>query len=245
MNLFLTIKFYFMPTIPASLSNQHFKIHHGPSPGITAIVYTLLFIAGIAANIVMTNGAPFPIPYGPVETSQKYYLQFADAVRINSFLLFGSAIPLGIYAAAVTSRLKFLGVSATGVSISLFVGIASSVFLAISGLCTWVLSQPGIASNMNTMHALQLLGFAAGGVAHVVTLGLLIAGISVTSLFSNYIPKWLAWAGLILAFISELSALSLLFPQLSLLLPVRFPAFIWLIGAGFTMVKGKPIDFKK
>ena len=234
-----------MSTTQSGVLNQHFKIHHGPSPGITAIVYTLLFIAGIAATMVITNGASFPIPYGPIETSQKYYLQFADAVRVNSFLLFGSAIPLGIYTAAVTSRLKFLGVSATGVSISLFGGIASSVFLAISGLCAWVLSQPGIANNISTMHAFQLLGFAAGGVAHVVTLGLLIAGTSVTSLFGNYIPKWLAWTGLILAAISELSTLSLLFPQLSMLLPVRFPAFIWLIGAGFTMVKGKPIDFKK
>lgn len=219
--------------------NKWSKIHHGPHPGIVAIVYTLLFIAGIAVSIIMTHGAPFPLPYGPLEISQKYYQQFANAVNINSFLLFGSAIPLGIYTAAVTSRLKFLGVNVTGVSIALFGGIASSVFLAISGLSAWVLSQPGIADNLNTMHAVQLLGFAAGGVAHIVTLGLLIAGVSVTSLFGGYIPKWLAGAGLVLAAISELSALSLIFPQLSLLLPVRFPVFLWMIGAGFTMTKRK------
>ena len=89
------------------------------------------------------------------------------------------------------------------------------------------------------MHAVQLFGFAAGGVAHVVTFGLSIAGVSVTSLFGGYIPKRLAVTGLILAAIAELSALSLIFPQLSILLPVRFPGFIWMIGAGFTMQKRK------
>jgi hypothetical protein len=240
-NTFNNSKIYFMPTTQTEVSNQHFKIHHGPSPGIVAIIYTLLFIAGIATTIVMTHGAAFPIPYGPLDVSQKYYLQFPDAVRVNSFLLFGSAIPLGIYTAAVTSRLKFLGVNVSGVSIALFGGIAASVFLAISGLSAWVLSQPGIADSISAMHAFQLFGFAAGGVGHVVTFGLLMAGVSVVSLFGGYTPKWLAWFGLILAAISELSALSLIFPMLSILLPVRFLAFIWMIIAGFT-IPGRKIN---
>ena len=219
-------------------SGQNSSIHRGPHPGIVATVFVLLFIAGLVVTGIMTHGAPFPIPYGPLETSQKYYVQFADAVRINSFLQFGAAIPLGIFTAAVTSRLKFLGVSATGVNIALFGGIASSLFIALSGLSGWILSQTGIANDVSTMHAVQLLGFAAGGVAHVATMGLLLAGVSVTSLFGRYTPKWLGWMGLILAGISELSTFGLILPQAFILLPLaRFPSFIWLIGTGFTISK--------
>ncbi len=124
-------------------------------------------------------------------------------------------------------------------NIALFGGIASSVFLAISGLCGWVLSQPGIADNISTMHSMQLLGFATGGIGYVVTLGLLMAGVSVVSLFGGYTAKWLCWLGLILAGIAELSVFSLIFPQLSILLPVRFPGLVWMIGVGFTMVNSK------
>jgi hypothetical protein len=213
-------------------------VHRGPSPGIVATVFVLVFIAGFGVTGIMTQGVPFPVPFGELETSQKYYIQFANAVRINSFLQFGAAIPLGIFTAAVTSRLKFLGVTATGINIALFGGIASALFLALSGLAGWVLSQPGIANDVSTMHAVQLLGFAAGGVAHVATMGLLLAGVSVTSLFGKYTPKWLAWMGLILAAISELSTLGLILPQAFILLPfARFPSFIWLIGTGFAMSK--------
>jgi hypothetical protein len=227
----------FMTITKKDIPNQQLNaIHHGPSPGIVATVFVLLFITGLVVTAIMTHGVPFPIPYGSLEASQKYYLQFADAVRINSFLQFGAAIPLGIFTAAVTSRLKFLGVTATGVNIALFGGIASALFLSLSGLAGWVLSQPGIANDVSTMHAVQLLGFAAGGVAHVTTMGLLLAGVSVTSLFGKYTPKWLAWMGLILAAISELATFGLIVPQAFILLPLaRFPSFIWLIGAGFSM----------
>jgi hypothetical protein len=79
-----------------------------------------------------------------------------------------------------------------------------------------------------------------GGPGHVVTLGLLLAGVSVPSAFAKLIPRWLVWLGLIVAAICEFSALSLVFPTAGILLPLgRFPAFIWLIGAGFTMPKSR------
>jgi hypothetical protein len=189
--------------------------HHGPHPGILAIIYTLLFILGLVSYSV-------------------------DAVRFNALFQFGAAIPLGLFTAAVTSRLSFLGVNATGVSIALYGGIAASILLILSGIVTWVLSQPGIAGDLPMMHALRLLGFGCGGVAYIVTFGLLMAGISVPCLFGGYTPRWLAWMGVILAGLAALSTLSMVIPQLSLLLPiVRFPGCIWMIGTGFTMRKDR------
>jgi hypothetical protein len=212
--------------------------HRGPHPGIIALIYVILFIASLIAFAVLFRGASFPRPFGPLEKAQQIYLQFPDAIRINALLQFGAAIPLGLFTAAVTSRLKFLGVHVTGVSIALFGGIAASLSITISSLCGWILSQPGVVNDLAVMHAVQLFGFATGGVAHVVALGLLMAGISVPCLFGKYIPKWVAWLGLILAGIAELSTLSLLIPPFVYLLPVvRFGSYIWLIATGFTLAR--------
>lgn len=180
------------------------------------------------------------MPDGPLEAARDYFLQFRDALRISSFIQFGTAIPLGIFTAAITSRLRFLGVTASGVNIALFGGISAAVFMALSGLLGWVLSQPGIANDLSTMHAVRMLQFGSGGVAHIVMLGLLLAGVSVPSLFGRFLPRWLCWMGLIVAVIAELSVFSMIFPQVSFLLPLaRLAAFVWLIIAGFKMVKGK------
>lgn len=229
-----------------TLSNSNtprfpYDSHRGPHPGILAIIYTLLFTIGLIFFGILSHGAQFPRPFGPLTTAQKIFLQFPDAIGVNALFQFGAAIPLGIFTAAMTSRLSFLGVNATGVSIAFFGGIAASLLFMLSGLCGWVLAQPGIANDLNVMHAIQFLGFGCGGVAFTVTIGLLMAGISVPCLLGNYTPKWVAWFGLILAAIAELSVLGLIIPQVTYLIPVvRFPSFIWMISTGFTLIKKRP-----
>jgi hypothetical protein len=214
--------------------------HRGPSLGVLGIVYVALFVSSLVVAGVMTGGARFPRPYEPVELARDYFTQHADAVRIAAFLQFGSAIPLGLFTATVTSRLRFLGMNVAGVEIALFGGFASSIFLALSALTGWVLSQPGVSADAGALRTLQLLGFVTGGPGHVVTLGLLLAGVSVPSAFARLLPRWLVWLGLIVAVIAEFSSLSLVFPMAGILLPLgRFPAFIWLIGAGFSMPRSR------
>ena len=49
-------------------------------------------------------------------------------------------------------------------------------------------------------------------------------------------PRWLVWLGLIVAAVAELSSLSLIVPMAGVLLPLaRFPALVWLVGAGFSL----------
>jgi hypothetical protein len=196
-------------------------------------MFTLLFLLGIILSRILTHGAPIPMPYGDPWHSQQYYLSFAPAVRLSGFLQLGAAIVLGIYTASVTSRLRYLGVTASGPQIALFGGIASSIFLAFSGLMTWVLSQPGMANTFDTMRGLQLMGFIAGGVAHTAALGLLVAGIAVPSLILGYLPKGWAVAGIVIGVIGELCTLSMVLPRLSVLIPLaRFSAMVWIIVAG-------------
>lgn len=213
-------------------------IHKSPPLSVLAIVYVLLFAAGLIANILMTSGAENQNPYNSIEQLQNYYTQSTDGMRVSGFFLLASMFPLGIFTATVVSRLQFHRINVAGVYIALFGGFAASIFIGISGLCGWVLSQPGVATDVGAMRVAQLLNFATGGFSHVASLGLLLAGISVPCLFTKLIPKWVCWLGLVVAAVCVLSILSVVFPQLSVLIPLgRFPAFIWLLAVGFTMPK--------
>src|SRR5262245_12597156 len=125
--------------------------HASPSLRILAIVYTGLFAASLIVMILMTNGTPYPRPYGSIEQAQSYFTQFSDMIRIQSFFIFGSAIPLGIFVATAVSRLGFFGIKAAGVSIALFGGISSAIFLALSGVSGWIMSQTGNATEIGSM----------------------------------------------------------------------------------------------
>jgi hypothetical protein len=216
--------------------------HHGPHLGILSIVFVALFIGSLIVLGVLTKGVFYPRPDWPEDLVKDYFNRFGPVVRIISFLQFGAAIPLGIFTATIYSRLKFLGINAAGATIAMFGGFASSVFLAVSALTGWVLSQPAIASADNPIRAFQLFGFATGGAGHVTTLGLLLAGVSVTCGFARLIPRWLIWLGIITAAFAELSSLSLVFPNLTFFIPLgRFPGFIWMIGVGFTLSTSKKL----
>src|SRR6267143_3150277 len=91
--------------------------HAGPNPGIVAIVYTVLFNAGLYPVISFTGGPHFPGPWESSETIAAYFQGHPTAVLICAFLQFGAAIPLGIVTATMVSRLQFLGVRVAGVSI--------------------------------------------------------------------------------------------------------------------------------
>ena len=147
--------------------------------------------------------------------------------------MFASSVPLLIYASTATARLRQLGVTAPGATIALAGGTVASMTLALSGLLQWSLSRPEDSADAAVVRAISTLAFLVGGPGHVVPLGLLVAGIAVPSLIIRLLPRPVAWAGLVIAVIAELSTLALVSPSLAILLPIaRFPALIWLVVAG-------------
>ena len=212
--------------------------HAGPNPGIVAIVYTLLFNAGLYFVISFTGGPHFPGPWESSETIAAYFQDHSRAVLACAFLQFGAAIPLGIFTATMVSRLQFLGVRVAGAHIALFGGLMTAFNMAASALVLWVMAYPGIAQDAAVLRALYYLTFAFGGVGFSVPLGLLMAGVCIPAAFFKLFPKWLVVFGIVLAVIGELSALSLVIPNALFLIPLtRFPGFIWLIAAGFALPK--------
>jgi hypothetical protein len=211
--------------------------HPGPSLTLLAGVHTALFLAGIAVTVAAASGGPFPTPFASEDLARAFFSGHAGAVRWVAFLQFGSAIPLGLFTATVVSRLRFLGITAAGVFISLFGGLAASFFLALSALAQWVLTQPGVVDS-EAFRVLHLLMFATGGPGFVVPFGLLMAGVSITAGITRWIPKWLMAFGVVLAVIAELSSLTLVWPPAAYLLPVaRFGGLVWLLCVGVLLPK--------
>jgi hypothetical protein len=213
--------------------------HRGPSLLALAIVFTSLFVVSLVSSIAMAGGEHYPSPYLDAALSRVYFTEHANAVRLSSFLQFGAAVPLGIFTATAVSRLRFLGVKAAGVDIALFGGLAASFMAAVSALVMWSISWPEIAASP-AAHALHVLSFAFGGPGHVVTLGLLVAGVSLAGGLARLLPSWLMWFGIVVAALAELSFFSLILYAGAFLLPAaRVLGFAWMICVGVRLPKSQ------
>lgn len=193
--------------------------HASPPLGIVAIVYTLLFVAGLYPVTVFGGLPHFPGPWEAAPTITAFFQARPTAVLLCAFFHFGAAIALGIYTATAVSRLQFLGVRAAGAHIALFGGLATAINMLVSSSVLWVLAVPGVAHDAATVRALYYLDFALGGPGFSVPLGLLFAGLAIPAAFMKLLPKWLVVLGLALAVLGELSWLDLVLPQTLFLIP--------------------------
>jgi hypothetical protein len=223
---------------PPGKPDSPFTYHSGPHLGALAIVYAVLFNAGLYPVTIFADKVHFPGPWESGEVIVSYFQTHATNVLTCAFLQSGATIALGIFTATVVSRLRFLRVSAAGPYIALFGGFASVFHSMAAAFLLWVMVHPGIAQDRTLLQALYYLSYAFGGPGFSIPMGLLLAGISVPALILKLLPKWLAWFGLFLAACGELSWLNLVLPQALFLIPlVRFPSFVWLIATGFLLPK--------
>jgi hypothetical protein len=219
------------------MENFSVKSHKGPHLGYVALAFTLLFNIGLSFVISLNgNTTYFPGPWESEETIVRYFQNQPHDVLLCGFFHFCSGIPLGIFTATVASRLRFLGSTAAGNNIAQFGGLFTVFNLSISSMLLWVLSYQNVATDAHIARTLYYMVFIIGGVGYSVPLGLLIAGVSVTSWFMKTLPKWLTISGIVLALIGETSIFYMVSPKLLFLIPLtRFPGFIWLTIVGFKL----------
>src|SRR5450755_1978412 len=187
--------------------NNPAEKQHGPHPGVLAIVFALLFNTGLSFVVSLSGkGSYYPGPWETASVLADYFQNHSQNVLLCAFFQFAAAIPLGIFTATVVSRLQFLGNRAPGTYIAMFGGFMTAFNVACCALILWVMAYPGIAQDIPVLRSLYYLGFAIGGVGYSVPLGLLIAGISITSFFIKALPKWMVWSGIVLAVIGEASS---------------------------------------
>jgi len=215
--------------------------HPGPPLWLPASLYTVLFIAGL---IPVTTAGGLPYWPGPWELASviTYFFQTQSSrVLACIFLQTGATVCLGLFTAVVVSRLNFLGVRAAGAHIALYGGFLTVFNGIAAGFATWAMIHPAVAASPSVLLALYYFSFALGGPGFSIPMGLLMAGISVTSAFRKLLPKWLVILGLVLAAAGELSVFYFLSPKLLFLIPLtRFPGFIWIVAVGFAMPNSRP-----
>jgi len=219
-----------MYTTEAPPRPMHRQFPGGPPLTGLAAVSTVLFLTGLIASTAMA-GATFPSPFDSGASILAYFHGHQDAVKVSAFFQFAAAVPLAIYAATASARLRNLGIRAPGASIAFVGGALAAAFLAISA----------VPASAPLVRALCALSFAAGGPGSVVPLGLLIAGLAVPAAVGALLPRWLAATGLVIAVAAEFSSLCLLADGFAYLLPAaRFGGLAWLITAGALLPKIRP-----
>ncbi len=217
--------------------------YEGPHLGAVAIVYVLLKVASVVP--VSSFGMPFGVraPFfpgllAPIDQVAAYFATHAGPVSLCAFLQFGAAIPFGIFTAAIVSRLHSLGSDIAGIRIALFGGIMAAINEAVSGGIIWVMGHPVIAQVPALTQSLHYLAVVFGGPGFTMPQGLLMAGISIPAGSMKRLSKTMVVFGLILAVIGELSWFSMITSRAGILIPLaRWPGFIWLIAAGFSLSK--------
>jgi hypothetical protein len=197
---------------------------------LSVICLGLLF-GGLVIGVAL--GGVMPLPYGPAAAVQAYVRAQPVAVQVIATAAFASSVPLAIYAATAGARLRQLGVTAPGATIALTGGTLAGGSLGLTGLLGWTLSRPEVSADTALVRAIYYLVFLVGGPGHIVALGLLVAGIAVPSLILGLTPRTVAWVGLAIAALAELTTLVLVWPELGVILPIaRISALVWLVVAG-------------
>ena len=203
----------------------------GPPLGGLAVVHAALVLLALVVGFAAAGPDAFVSPYAGAAAVAAHAQQDPVALRVVALLQFGSAVPLGILAATAFARLQRLGVRVPGPSIGFAGGLTASVLLMISAFSTFLLSRPELTTDPRLALAFSFAAFLTGGVGYATGLGLLVAGMAVPALI---LRRWLAWSGLVIAALAELTFLSLAIEPLQFLLPIaRFGGIAWLVVAGF------------
>ncbi|MDQ1453499.1 MAG: hypothetical protein QOK38_3365, partial [Acidobacteriaceae bacterium] len=89
-------------------------VHQGPHPGMLAILYMVLFCAGLYPVTNLYKEPYWPGPWESASTIVPFFQTQGSRVLLCMFLQLGAFICLGICVAAIVSRLHFLGARAAG-----------------------------------------------------------------------------------------------------------------------------------
>jgi hypothetical protein len=190
-----------------------------------------LLLGGVAIGVAL--GGVMPLPYGPIAEVQPYVRAHPLALQVMAVAVFGSSVPLAIYAATATARFRQLHAPAVAVTLALVGGTLAAGALGLTALLGWTLSWPEVSADTALVRALYLLVFLVGGAGHLVPLGLLVAGLAVPGLTLGLLPRSVAAVGVAIASLCESTTLVLVWPMLGPVLPVaRVLALAWLVLAG-------------
>lgn len=173
----------------------------GPPLLVPGLAFAALTLGGVIL------GSSTPRPADTAARVLSYDQSHGTVLAVSATLLFGSAIPLVIWAVTAYRR---LGVRVPGPLMGVAGGVLAAASIALSGLFAWTAGQTAQLGDPALARALTSLSFGTGAAGFVVPFGLLIAGIAVPSLILKRLPSAVAWAGVIIGALAMLATLTLL-----------------------------------
>src|ERR1700756_888966 len=129
----------------------------GPPLVVLASISLVLLVGGVGIGAALA-GVP-PLPYAPGTSVKDFIVPHPVAVQVVAVGVFASSVPLAIYAATASARLRQLGVTAPGATIALAGGVLAAGALGLGGLSLWTLSRPEVASDEPLVRAIYFLVF--------------------------------------------------------------------------------------
>jgi hypothetical protein len=213
------------------------RVHRRGAPLIPpTAAYAVLTVLAVAVPPAIAGVRPWASDSQLLE----FFRHHAGAAHTSAFFTAGAAVPLAVFTAIATSRLRTLGVDVPGRVIAQAGGIVAAAMLAFAGTATLAATQDHVAESDAAVRVLYALTFAAGGPAFVMFSGLLVAGISISGLLSGVLPKTVGWFGVVVAVVSEIASTALAWDGMDFLLPVgRFGGLVWMIALAATLPRDR------
>lgn len=207
----------------------------GPALKVPAITTVVLFLLSLVVGLIA--GSLYASPFADAGEIQRYFADNPTVIRFVALLQFGSAIALAVFTAGIWAKLRQLTPTLTGpVAVAAVGGIIASTFLALNTMVQWTLTHSVVTDQLAIVQALNFLFFGLGGPAHVVALGLLVAGVSIAGRRLNVLPRWLGIAGWVIAALAGLSILTVLTQAGTSFIPAgRFLTLIWIVVVAFVL----------
>jgi hypothetical protein len=127
---------------------------NGPHPGILALLYTVFFCLGLYPVTALYKQPYWPGPWEPASVIIPYFQNYGWRVLFCIVLQFGAMVCLGLFTAAVVSRLRLLGVDTFGVYVALLGGFLVVADAFAGSIAMWTMLRPGVLQDAPLVLAL-------------------------------------------------------------------------------------------
>ncbi|MFJ1794391.1 DUF4386 domain-containing protein [Kitasatospora griseola] len=199
-----------------------------PQTGPPLLAPTVSVTALTIAYTVVNRATPHPDATGAEVV--RYAQEHGGAARLGALLLLAASVPLALCAALLYRRLRALGITAPGSAITLVGGVVAASALVLSAAAGWAGGRLSADAPPALGRALADVSFLSGGPAFAAGFGLLAAGVSVSAMLADLLPRAATWAGLVVAAAGMLALFALVADGFMYLLPVvRFGGLVWLL----------------
>lgn len=187
--------------------------------------------AGVASGAVADR--PLPMPDAPAAEVVAYYATNPLAVGLTAGLQVVSVACLAVFVAFLAPALR-----AVGAAWLPRIGYLSVAAMVVSSALSATLALLVPAASEETVTALRLANFYAGGVVTVATLGAFVLGTALVLGRERLFGAPTRWFGVVAGGIAVLSVLSLAIYAATVAIPVgRVLSMVWTIVAGVVVLR--------